>query len=353
MKRISKKVTKIIITLVCLLLCIGLWGCDSSDIDLAQSIVDSTEDIAQETKKQLEDKDEVKESIEDKEVQSSKENKDDVDKGMPEYKGKPYVAINNNIPKFKDSELKNTSYETYARLDNLGRCGIARANIGRDLMPTSERGSIGRVKPSGWQTVKYDIVDGKYLYNRCHLIGFQLTGENANERNLITGTRYMNVDGMLPFENMVADYIKETSNHVLYQVEPIYEEDNLVATGVHMQGKSVEDKGKGISFNVFVFNVQPGVEINYKDGTSSLVNSKGSSADKSREKTSDNKISTTKESGKDSKKITYVLNTNTNKFHKSGCASASTIVDKNKGSFTGNRKELIDKGYEPCKKCNP
>lgn len=186
------------------------------------------------------------------------------------YKGAPYSVVDNNVPAFDDSELTTTSYESYAPLDSLGRCGIAVASIGRDIMPTEERGAIGQVKPSGWHTVKYDCVDGKYLYNRCHLIGFQLSGENANEKNLITGTRYLNVEGMLPFENMVADYVKETGNHVAYRVTPIFEGENLVATGVQMEAYSVEDSGEGICFNVFCFNVQPGVVINYADGTSVL-----------------------------------------------------------------------------------
>ncbi len=187
---------------------------------------------------------------------------------IPEYTGEPYVVLDDNIPDFDLEDFKNESYEYYSELDIYGRCGEAEANIGLDLMPTEERGPIGQVKPSGWQTVKYDIVDGNYLYNRCHLIGYQLSGENANRCNLITGTRYMNTEGMLPFENMVADYVKETGNHVLYRVTPIFEEDNLVATGVQMEAMSVEDDK--ISFNVFVYNVQPGITIDYSNGDSYL-----------------------------------------------------------------------------------
>ena len=187
---------------------------------------------------------------------------------IPAYSGEPYVVLNNNEPNFTEKDLTTESYEYYSDLDVDGKCGVVVANIGEDLMPSEERGSIGRVKPSGWQTVKYDNVDGKYLYNRCHLIGFQLTGENANEKNLITGTRYMNVEGMLPFENMVADYVKETGNHVVYRVTPIFEGDNLVASGVQMEAKSVEDDGEGICFHVYVYNVQPGIEIDYATGNS-------------------------------------------------------------------------------------
>ncbi len=190
---------------------------------------------------------------------------------IPAYADRPYVIINNNKPEFDEKDYTTTSFESYSDLDLLERCGVAYANIGKDLMPTEERGSIGMIKPSGWHTVKYDNVDGKYLYNRCHLIGYQLTGENANPQNLITCTRYMNTVGMLEFENKVANYIKETGNHVLYRVTPVFEDNNLVATGVQMEGYSVEDHGEGIEFNVFVYNVQDGIEIDYKTGESKLI----------------------------------------------------------------------------------
>lgn len=189
---------------------------------------------------------------------------------VPQYTEVPYVIINQNQPKFTEEDMTTESYEYYSELDLDGRCGVVVANLGKDLMPTEERGQIGQVKPSGWKTVKYDNVDGKFLYNRCHLIGFQLAGENANERNLITGTRYMNTEGMLPFENLVADYIRETGNHVLYRVTPIFENDNLLASGVQMEAKSVEDDGNGICFNVYVYNVQPGIEIDYATGESRM-----------------------------------------------------------------------------------
>lgn len=193
---------------------------------------------------------------------------------IPAYKNKPYVELNDGKPYFTEKDLTTKSFEKYSPLDSLGRCGVAYANVSKKTMPTEKRGSIGQVKPSGWQTIKYDFVDGKYLYNRCHLIGYQLTGENANERNLITGTRYMNTKGMLKFENMVADYVKETNNHVLYRVTPVYEGDNLVADGVIMEAMSVEDEGLDIEFNVFVYNVQPGVNINYANGKSHLAKEK-------------------------------------------------------------------------------
>lgn len=250
---------------------------------------------------------------------------------IPDYTNMPYVAVNNNEPEFDESDFTVSSFETYGKLDSLGRCTGAYANIGKDLMPDEKRGSIGSVKPSGWHTVKYDIVEGGYLYNRCHLIGFQLTGENANENNLITGTRYMNVDGMLPFEDMVADYIKETGNHVLYRVTPVYEDNNLLASGVHMEAESVEDRGDSISYNVYVYNVQPGIDIDYATGESSLA-----STDMRQE-----------EAG------TYILNTNSHKFHKEQCSGVKDISDKNKEIFKGNRQILITNGYDPCKRCNP
>ena len=200
---------------------------------------------------------------------------------IPEYSGDDYIILNNNVPNFSDSDLTTTSFEEYAPLDDLGRCGVAYSNIGTDIMPTEKRESISSVKPSGWQSVKYDIVEGKYLYNRSHLIGYQLTAENANDRNLITGTRYFNATLMLPYENMVADYIKETNNHVLYRVTPVFEGNNLVATGVQMEAKSVEDNGEGIEFNVFVYNVQPGITIDYATGNSALSGEEINSTDSS------------------------------------------------------------------------
>ena len=187
---------------------------------------------------------------------------------IPAYSGEPYVVLQDNQPDFGLEDLTLEPFENYSELDYLGRCGVAYANICLDIMPTEPRGDIGQVKPSGWQTVKYDCVDGKYLYNRCHLIGYQLAGENANKQNLITGTRYMNVEGMLPFENMVDTYVEETENHVLYRVTPVFDGENLVASGVQIEAFSVEDEGEGLCFNVYIYNVQPGVTIDYATGDS-------------------------------------------------------------------------------------
>ena len=256
------------------------------------------------------------------------------------YDGKPYVVINDNDPDFTDADMTTTSFESYGELDGLGRCTTAFANIGKDLMPAEKRGPIGEVKPTGWQTAKYDNVDGKYLYNRCHLIGYQLTGENANAKNLITGTRYLNVDGMLPFENMVADYIKETNNHVLYRVTPVFSGDNLVASGVQMEAESVEDNGDGILFNVYCFNAQPGIAIDYATGNSHQDDSVVADASKST-------------TAAEANVQTYVLNTNTKKFHKESCNSAKSMDASNNMIYTGSRLEIIDMGYEACGVCKP
>lgn len=263
---------------------------------------------------------------------------------IPDFDGStPYVIINENVPFFTDEKTDST-YETFSELDSLGRCGVAVSCIGKELMPTEERGSIGHVKPSGWHSVKYDIVDGKYLYNRCHLIGFQLTGENDNEKNLITGTRYMNVEGMLPFENMVADYVKETNNHVLYRVTPIYDGYDLVASGVLIEAKSIEDDE--IAFCVYVYNEQPGIIIDFATGNSRLSTDPPPANDG----TSDD---TGSSSGIEEGEETFILNTSSKKFHKEDCSGVKSMSEANKSTYTGERQDLIEDGYEPCGTCNP
>ena len=245
---------------------------------------------------------------------------------IPPYTDQPYVVLQNNVPDFDSSDFTTQAFETYSPLDELDRCGVAYANICTELMPTEERGSIGQVKPSGWHTVTYDNVDGRYLYNRCHLIGFQLAGENANEQNLITGTRYMNVEGMLPFENQVADYVEETDNHVLYRVTPIFQRDDLVASGVQMEAWSVEDQGEGVCFHVYVYNVQPGITIDYATGESWASESVSAH---------------------------YVLNTNSKKFHLPECSGVRDIKESNRQDYQGNRDQLLEQGYTPCGLCHP
>ena len=272
---------------------------------------------------------------------------------IPEFNGTPYVPINNNIPFFEESDYTTEAFELYSDLDALGRCGTAYANVCIELMPTEKRGEIGSIKPSGWQTIKYDCVDGKYLYNRCHLIGFQLAGENANEKNLITGTRFLNVNGMLPFENMAADYVKETNHHVLYRVTPIFDGDNLVASGVLMEASSVEDHGDGVSYCVYCYNSQPGVSINYATGESQLSNNIPDSANTDTSVQESSAESTSKLDKTESFSETYILNTSSKKFHRTDCSSISKISDSNKQSITAGREEILDMGYEPCKSCNP
>ena len=276
---------------------------------------------------------------------------------VPAYSGKAYTSVNGNVPYFSAAELATQSFETYSDLDSLGRCGVTYACIGKDLMPTEERGSIGMVKPTGWHTVRYDdLVDGKYLYNRCHLIGYQLTGENANTKNLITGTRYLNIEGMLPFENMVADYIQETNNHVLYRVTPIFEGNNLLANGVLMEGYSVEDKGAGVSYCVFAYNVQPGIEIDYATGESKLADSAQQDEQKTATVTPTPSPEPEKQepvTGSEASQADYILNTNTKKFHYPTCSSVNDMKEKNKQEFFGTRDEAISNGYSPCGRCKP
>ena len=262
---------------------------------------------------------------------------------IPAYAGQPYVELNGNEPSFAERELTTEPFEIYSELDSLGRCGTAYANVCKEIIPTEERGKIGMVKPTGWHTVRYDFIDGKYLYNRCHLIGYQLSAENANERNLITGTRYLNIQGMLPFENMTADYVKETDNHVLYRVTPMFAGDNLLALGVQMEALSVEDNGGGIKFNVFCYNVQPGVGIDYATGDNWPDGSMAAKAEPTEDTTAHNETTGT----------TYILNTNTKKFHIPSCSSVKEMNDKNKREFTGSRDNVIAQGYEPCQRCRP
>jgi len=260
---------------------------------------------------------------------------------IPEYSGEPYVAVNDNVPQFLETDLSTDSYEYYSNLDSLGRCGVVYACIGTDLMPTEERGSIGSVMPTGWHTVKYDVVDGNYLYNRCHLIGYQLSGENVNTKNLITGTRYLNVDGMLPFENMVADYVLETENHVMYRVTPIFDGDNLLASGVQIEAESVEDNGEGILFNVYCYNVQPGVEIDYATGDSQLA----AGAASSESSASDDSTAISDSSGSGS--VLVWKSATGSKYH-----SINNCGNMNPDKATQiTEEQAINEGLGKCSKC--
>lgn len=266
------------------------------------------------------------------------------DYSVSEYDGNPFIEINNNTPFFNEKEKSSTeAFENYAELDSLGRCGVAYANICTELMPTEKRGEIGHIKPSGWHTSNYNeykgLVDGNYLYNRCHLIAFMLAGENDNEKNLITGTRYLNINGMLPFEDKVHDYMKANpNNHVLYRVTPIFKDNNLVADGVLMEAYSVEDSGK-LQFCVFCYNVQPHIVIDYANGENHIADDYGTA---------------TTENWEDNPNWnTYVLNENSKKIHLPNCSSVSKINKKNKTETNRSYEELISEGYEPCSICHP
>ena len=295
---------------------------------------------------------------------------------IPAYDGKAYVAVNNNEPFFTDSDMTTTAFENYSDLDSLGRCGVAYANICKEIMPTEERGKIGMIKPSGWHTVKYDVIKDRYLYNRCHLIGYQRAGENANPKNLITGTRYLNVEGMLPFENLVADYVNNTGNHVLYRVTPMFSGSNLVANGVLIEAKSVEDNGGGILFNVYCYNVQPGVGINYENGdswldgttpqeqsaqtdTSQNEGSQSSNGGGAGESGSSSSTTGNVSSGSDSSaaenSVSDSLNSETmvhitatgKKYHRAGCRTLK------KSDTEVTLDEAKSMGLSPCGICNP
>lgn len=303
---------------------------------------------------------------------------------IPDYEGKATVEINQNKPFFTKEEMTDTSYYKFLPLDSEGRCGAAEACLGKDTLATKERGEIGEIKPSGWQTVKYDGIDGNYLYNRCHLLGYALSGENANEKNLITGTRYLNTDGMQPLEEKTLEYIEKTGNHVMYRVTPIYEDDELVARGVLMEAKSVEDDGKGICFCMFCYNVQPGITIDYLTGESKKEEATEKQVEEKKTETVDSKDQEKKvvesEAAKQDTQVVqessakdaetqavsesqpvvpqsaaqqYILNTNTKKFHIPGCGSVAKMKEKNKQVFYGTREEAIAAGYDPCGNCHP
>ena len=305
------------------------------------------------------------------ETEAAGENRPVTDDGVisyrdvPAFEGNPDVYVNDGEPVVTDEQrAAETGYERYGELDELGRCTAAFAVVGPETQPTEKRGSIGEVRPSGWQMAKYDFVEGKYLFNRCHLLGYQLTGENANERNLITGTRYLNVQGMLPFENAVADYVDATGNHVLMAVMPVFEGSELVARGVHMMAESVEDGGEGVAFNVFCYNVQPGVVIDYGTGESMLEEDATPLPDVSGVESAPGAASEGAGAGEASEKgatgsdegkgvAEYVLNTNSRKFHLPSCSSVGQMSPKNREDVEDTRENLIANGYDPCKRCNP
>ena len=279
---------------------------------------------------------------------------------IPEYSRHAYVEINGGDPFFEDNEITTEAFEIYSPLDPLGRCGVAFACIGIEIMPTEDRDDIANVTPSGWEyngvsnNNTYDFVENGYVYNRCHLIGFQLAGENDNERNLITGTRSLNIEGMLPFENQVADYVEETQNHVMYRVTPIYNGFDYVAKGVLMEAYSVEDNGRGVCFCIYAYNVQPGVLIDYYTGVN--VASGESLPEIGDDGRGDNAESPTPDDKEDDSplgEITYVINTNSKKFHNPSCSHAKNLSGENRKETDKSRDELVDEGYSPCGTCKP
>ena len=330
--------------------CISFTGCDflgSEEKDQATSSQQSKDSAQSESDKSDSDQSESDQS--DSQESDSNQMADGHEiilENIPDWNGEPSIEINDGEPAFTDSEsdtIKDQNQDDLSSLDDLGRCGNVTACVSEDTMPEGSRGSIGMIKPAGWHLVKYDFIDGKYLYNRCHLIGWQLTGEGAEERNLITGTRYLNVEGMLPYENQVADYVRDTGSTVAYRVEPVYSGDDLLARGVHIEAKSIEDNGSDLSINVYCYNVQPNIDIDYETGDSQL-----------------DKEAATTESGEDSSagsgdasESTYILNTNTKRYHLEGCRSLSQMKNKNKRTFHGSKKKLKEMGYAPCGNCNP
>lgn len=330
-----RRITSIVALLLSLIL--ALSGCGGQEIQQQENpLVSQTEQVEYEAPVVSQEQTETVE-------QPNESTAFDLS-SIPRYNDSPYVAVNDNNPYFTESDYTTESFEKYDPLDALGRCGVAYANISIGTMPTEPRGNIGNVKPSGWHSIRYENVEGLYLYNRCHLIGYQLSAENANTSNLITGTRYLNIHGMLPFESMVADYVKETKNHVLYRVTPIFEGNNLLASGVLMEGYSVEDDGEGICYNVYCYNVQPGIKINYATGDSKAEDGSapyGSSAT----------VTKPAEQNNNSANTTFIANKNTKKFHYPYCSSVKQMKDKNKKELNCSREEAIQQGYSPCGNC--
>lgn len=311
------KVKNIIIYVLTLCICMLVSGCSQEELYHSVELLSMISDYTNS---------EISGILDQREANVVLEN-------IPEYSGDAVAIINDNNPQF--SELVMESYEYYSELDYLGRCGVAHASLGMDLMPTEQRESISQVKPSGWLNKEYDIVEGGYLYNRCHLIGFQLAGENANEKNLITGTKYMNSPIMTKYENAIAGYIKETGNHVMYRVTPMYQGSDLVAKGIQIEGYSVEDQGEGVCFNVFLYNEQPGIIIDHGTGESWLDE--------------EHEIKVIEDVLGDD--IEHVLNTSSLKIHQPSCSSVKKINDGNRKNTDMDVEELFKLGYTLCGSC--
>ncbi len=376
MRRTAVK-SRILVMLVAM--CVVFCGCSFNDssYNSTTEYQTTTEAVSEEkttlqvvdeiTTEAKEEKTEAK-TVDESTLTDSDKNESETARGAveyPPYDGEAFVQLEGNSPNFTDDEKKNTeAFEEYSELDSLGRCGVAYANICKEIMPTEERGEIGEVKPTGWHLVKYpELIEDNYLYNRSHLIAFSLAGENANKKNLITGTRYLNQETMQIFELKVLDYVRSTDNHVLYRVTPVFEGDNLVATGVQMEAWSVEDEGEGICYNVFCYNVQPGIDIDYATGDSKVSEKTEDDAkqaddiqvegatEKVTETTTESRTETeTKLSGEDEVR-SYILNTNSKKIHLPTCSSVDDMAEHNKKECESSITELKKQGYDPCGRC--
>jgi len=360
-------------------MCVVFCGCSFNDSSYNSTTeYETTTETVSEEKTTLQVVDEITTEAKEEKTESktvdestltdSDKNESETARGAveyPPYDGEAFVQLEGNSPDFSDEEKKNTeAFEEYSELDSLGRCGVAYANICKEIMPTEERGEIGEVKPTGWHLVKYpELIEDNYLYNRSHLIAFSLAGENANKKNLITGTRYLNQETMQIFELKVLDYVRSTDNHVLYRVTPVFEGDNLVATGVQMEAWSVEDEGEGICYNVFCYNVQPGIDIDYATGDSKVSEKTEDDAkqaddiqvegatEKVTESTTESRTETeTKLSGEDEVR-SYILNTNSKKIHLPTCSSVDDMAEHNKKECESSITELKKQGYDPCGRC--
>ena len=349
--------SRYLIALLALILVVTGTACGDENKENPETTKNTTKitTVSKADKKDKEDKKETAEKTT-KKVQVNNDNLSTQKvsaSSLPKYNGKAYVVLNDNLPAFGTAQITSSAFESYSSLDSLGRCGTALACCGQEIMPRpgEKRGSISSIKPSGWNQAKYEFISGKYLYNRCHLIGWQLSAENANPRNLITGTKYINISGMLPFENLIADYIHETGNHVMYRVTPMYEGSNLVASGVQLEAYSVEDGGDSVCFNVYCFNVQPGVSINYANGSSWADNAPQQTQSPAPKPTQPQTTPQTQAPAPTPQSGTYILNTNSKKIHYPDCPSVSRMSDANKETYTGDINVLLGQGYTTCGNC--
>lgn len=352
----NKRILSLVMTVLLIVMAMAFTGCGTDTSKLAGSVSQITNEAADISDEAADDRNGTADGEEAAQHDDSSNDAtgelkyDDTDflSTIEPWDGQPYCEINGNVPDIE--EIWATTQESLDPLDSLGRCGTANSCIGTDGMPTEPRGNISEIHPTGWHTDKYDGVEGGNLYNRCHLIAHKLSGDDAVARNLITGTSYMNRQGMLPFEDQIYDYVTSTGNHVMYRVTPCFAGDELIARGVHMQAISVEDQGKGLAFNIFCYNVQPGIEIDYATGDNRLA---GDTSKAAEAQTENNAAAEDSNTNEETQKTTYVLNTNTKKFHFKSCNSVNQMKDKNKQEIEATRDEVMAMGYDPCGNCHP